>query len=115
MRLYLDAGQDMAALLQRVARSGIEPAYSRQLLTAFAAEPGAAASKTMTPAATPLSERELEVLSLIAAGYANKEIAAELVISLGTVKRHISNIYHKLDTGSRTQAVAKGRELDLIP
>ena len=53
----------------------------------------------------PLTLRELEVLKLIEAGYSNQEIAAELVISMPTVKRHISNIYTKLGTSSRTQAV----------
>ena len=62
----------------------------------------------------PLSARELEVLKLIAAGCSNQEIAAELVISIATVKRHISNIYGKLGATSRTQAVLLGRELRLL-
>lgn len=62
----------------------------------------------------PLSERELEVLDLIAAGYSNAEIARKLFIAIGTVKRHINNIYGKLAVGSRTQAIAKAREIDLI-
>ncbi|MCB0182410.1 MAG: helix-turn-helix transcriptional regulator, partial [Anaerolineae bacterium] len=49
-----------------------------------------------------------------AAGYSNKEIAEELVVTVSTVKRHISNIYGKLEAGSRTQAVAKARELKLL-
>jgi LuxR family maltose regulon positive regulatory protein len=62
----------------------------------------------------PLSEREMEVLHLIAAGYSNREIARELVIALGTVKKHINNIFGKIDAHSRTQAVARARELGLI-
>jgi LuxR family maltose regulon positive regulatory protein len=62
----------------------------------------------------PLSQRELEVLGLIAAGRSNKEIATELVIALGTVKRHTVNIFNKLDVRNRTEAVAKARELGLI-
>jgi LuxR family maltose regulon positive regulatory protein len=63
----------------------------------------------------PLSERELEVLRLIADGLSNAEIADKLVIAQGTVKRHINNIYGKLGVQSRTQAVARGRELNLLP
>ncbi len=62
----------------------------------------------------PLSERELEVLALIAAGLSNAEIARKLYIAIGTVKRHINNIYGKLAVGSRTQAIAKAREINLI-
>ena len=62
----------------------------------------------------PLTERELEVLGLIAAGYSNAEIAQELFIALGTVKRHINNMYGKLEVGSRTQAIARARELGLL-
>jgi LuxR family maltose regulon positive regulatory protein len=62
----------------------------------------------------PLSEREIEVLRLIAEGYANAEIARKLYIATGTVKRHINNIYGKLDAASRTQAIAKGRALGLL-
>jgi len=67
------------------------------------------------PLVEPLSERELEVLRLIADGLSNAEIADKLVIAQGTVKRHINNIYGKLGVQSRTQAVARGRELNLLP
>ena len=62
----------------------------------------------------PLSERELEVLRLVAAGKSNHEIAANLIISLGTVKRHTVNIFTKLDVKNRTEAVAKARQLGLL-
>jgi len=61
-----------------------------------------------------LGPRELEVLDLIAAGYSNAEIAQNLFIALGTVKRHINNIYGKLGVDSRTQAIARAREIDLL-
>jgi len=64
--------------------------------------------------AEPLSEREIEVLGLIAAGCSNAEIAARLYITIGTVKTHINNIYGKLEVESRTQAVAKARGIGLI-
>jgi len=50
----------------------------------------------------------------VAAGYSNKEIAEDLVVAVSTVKKHINNIYSKLGVGSRTQAVAKARELKLL-
>jgi len=62
----------------------------------------------------PLSEREREVLGLVAAGKSNAEIASSLFVSLSTVKTHINNLYRKLGASSRTQAVALARELDLI-
>jgi LuxR family maltose regulon positive regulatory protein len=66
------------------------------------------------PLIEPLSERELEVLRRVAAGYSNQEIAQDLVIAVSTVKRHLSNIYGKLGVGNRTQAVARARELGLL-
>jgi LuxR family maltose regulon positive regulatory protein len=63
----------------------------------------------------PLSERELEVLQLIAKGLSNREIAARLVLSLNTVKAHTRNIYGKLEVHSRTQAIVRGRAFGLLP
>jgi ATP/maltotriose-dependent transcriptional regulator MalT len=62
----------------------------------------------------PLSERETEVLRLVAAGFSNREIAERLILSLGTVKSHAHNIYGKLHARSRTQAIARARELKLL-
>ncbi len=62
----------------------------------------------------PLTDRELDVLAEISAGYTNDEIADRLFISRGTVKRHASNIYLKLGAHHRTEAAARGRELRLI-
>jgi len=56
----------------------------------------------------------MEVLVLIAAGRSNKQIAQELIVTVGTVKTHINNIYGKLDVGSRTQAVARAREIGIL-
>jgi LuxR family maltose regulon positive regulatory protein len=62
----------------------------------------------------PLSERELAVLKLISAGFSNREIADKLFIEIGTVKTHINNIYSKLNVHSRTQAIARSRDLSLL-
>ena len=62
----------------------------------------------------PLSDRELEVLHLSAAGLSNREIAETLVIALSTAKNHVRNVYGKLDVHSRTQAVARAKELGLL-
>jgi LuxR family maltose regulon positive regulatory protein len=63
----------------------------------------------------PLSERELEVLQLLAQGLTNPEIASRLFLSLNTVKAHTRNIYGKLDAHSRTQAVARASALGILP
>jgi DNA-binding CsgD family transcriptional regulator len=62
-----------------------------------------------------ISERELEVLTLLAQGLSNDEIAGRLFVSVNTVKTHLSNLYQKLDVKRRTQAVSKGKSLKLIP
>jgi ATP/maltotriose-dependent transcriptional regulator MalT len=62
----------------------------------------------------PLTERELEVLRLVAAGTSNRAIAAHLTVTLGTVKKHLNNIFGKLDVQSRTHALARARELGLL-
>ena len=66
------------------------------------------------PPVEPLSERELEVLRLIACGMSNPEIVRSLFVTPGTVKRHAHNIYGKLEVRSRTQAVARARNLNLL-
>jgi predicted ATPase/DNA-binding CsgD family transcriptional regulator/Tfp pilus assembly protein PilF len=72
------------------------------------------ASHIQQPLVEPLSERELEVLSLVARGLSNREIAGELALALGTVKSHLHNIYQKLDADNRTEAVTLARTLRLL-
>jgi LuxR family maltose regulon positive regulatory protein len=119
VRIFVDEGQPMARLLYEALSLGIAPHYVRQLLAAFpSAEPVQAASlKTQVPQSDliePLSERELEVLQLIAKGLTNQEVATRLYLSLHTVKVHARNIYGKLGVKNRTQAVAKGRALGIL-
>lgn len=115
VRVFVDEGAPMAALLrsvqQRLATAGQTAlaAYAGWLLQQCPA--ALAAAPTLRAA---LSDRELEVLQLMAAGLTNDEIARRLFISLPTVKRHISNAYVKLDVSHRTQALARARELHLL-
>jgi len=93
--------------------------YAKHILSQFQIEPGLAltAQELATPGGIliePLSTREIEVLSLIALGKTNKEIADQLIISPGTVKAHTSSIYRKLDVTNRTEAVAHARDLGLF-
>lgn len=62
----------------------------------------------------PLSERELEVLSLLASGRTNSEVARDLFVSVGTVKSHTGNIYRKLEVKNRAEALARARELNVL-
>ncbi len=99
----------MAALLRQAAAHGIKIEYVAHLLKAFASSPPG-----VPPLVEPLTERELQVLRLVAAGLTNPQIAAELVVVVATVKAHIHSIYRKLDVTNRVQAVARARELALL-
>jgi LuxR family maltose regulon positive regulatory protein len=76
--------------------------------------PAAFPQPTVQPLSEPLSERELEVLRLIAAGCSNQEIADRLVLALSTVKWYVNIIYGKLQVESRTKAIARARELNIV-
>ena len=104
----------MHALLRSLQRRGGSPDFVARLLAIFARLAAGQAPPPPPPPPQVLSKRELELLRLIAAGSANKEIARDLVISLGTVKRHTVNIFTKLDVKNRTEAVAKARQLGLL-
>ncbi|MFK7806110.1 MAG: LuxR C-terminal-related transcriptional regulator, partial [Anaerolineae bacterium] len=113
VRLFVDEGEPMFQHLQQLELENPEQkAYRDKLLAAFGVQPDKAIKSQ--PLVDPLSERELEILSLIAAGLKNKEIAAELIISLNTVLYHTKNIYGKLGVNKRTLAVIKATELGLI-
>jgi LuxR family maltose regulon positive regulatory protein len=111
IRAFLDEDRQVIGLLPEVRDAA--PAFVEELLRA-ARQPRPSQSTAGQPLFEPLSERELEVLSLVADGLSNAEIAHKLFIAVGTVKRHINNIYGKLEVTSRTQAVAKARQLKLL-
>jgi LuxR family maltose regulon positive regulatory protein len=115
-RSLLDEGPPLAEVLFKVqARLGeaVDPAFIKDLLAAFQAELAYAPAQP-APLVEPLTDREVEVLQLIVAGLSNREIAAELYLAMGTVKKHITNIYGKLGVQRRAQAIARTRELDLL-
>jgi LuxR family maltose regulon positive regulatory protein len=119
VRTFVDEGPPIARLLYEAAAGGIAPAYARRLLAAFpdAPQEKADAGKLQTPESEPvepLSEREQEILQLVAEGLTNREIAARLFLALNTVKAHTRNIYGKLGVHSRTQAVARARALGIL-
>jgi LuxR family maltose regulon positive regulatory protein len=119
IRIFIDEGIPMAQLLFEAAAHGIMPDYSGKLLALFdAREQGSSAGKSYPPPAQPLveplSQRELEVLHLIAQGRSNREICQRLFLALSTVKGHNRLIFDKLQVQSRTEAVARGRELGLV-
>ena len=76
--------------------------------------PDAVAGGTPRALSEPLSERELEVLALLASGRTNAEIARDLYVAVGTVKSHSGNIYRKLEASNRTEAVSRAREMNLL-
>ena len=102
----------MVPLLRETARRGILAEYCGRILSAI--EQGTGRSSLIDERFEPLSNRELEVLRLVAAGRSNRQIAEQLVISLGTAKSHLHHIFGKLDVASRTEAVARARELELL-
>lgn len=112
IRIFVDEGASMTRLLSEAKARGIIPEYVGKLLDAF----GETERKTPTnqPLIEPLSEREREILALIANGLKNKEIAEQMVISLNTVLYHTKNIYNKLGVNRRTQAILKAQELNLL-
>lgn len=122
VRVFVDEGLAMQRLLTATERqpwAGPYTHYLHRLLDAFPAreKPGSApvGPPVMEGIIEPLTARELEVLTLIAAGDSNQAIADKLVITVSAVKKHISNIFGKLSVNSRTQAIARARQLGLLP
>ncbi len=119
VRIFVDEGPAMARLLYQALSHEISPEYVSLLLAAFPTPEPHQAEALQSPKpdvewVEPLSERELEVLQLIAEGLKNQEISDRLYLSQNTVKAHNRNIFGKLGVNSRTQAVARARALGIL-
>jgi len=121
IRIFVDEGLPMAQLVSEAQARGIMPEYTRKLRRAFDAETQAREAQFhRLPAPSPqpliesLSQRELEVLRLIAQGFSNHEISERLFLALNTVKGHNQKIFGKLQVLRRTEAVARARELGML-
>jgi LuxR family maltose regulon positive regulatory protein len=111
VRLFVDEGGALTKLLRQAAARDVAPAYARRLLAAFAPP-----APETPPAALidPLSERELEVLRLLATSLSGSDIARELSIAVSTFRSHTKSIYSKLNVHRRLDAVERAKELQLI-
>jgi LuxR family maltose regulon positive regulatory protein len=121
VRIFVDEGLPMARLLSEAAAHGVLPDYIGKLLAVFEAEKQKSEDKPYLPPVSPaqpliepLSQRELKILQLIAQGLSNREISERLFLALSTVKGHNRIIFDKLQVQSRTEAVARARELGLL-
>jgi LuxR family maltose regulon positive regulatory protein len=114
VRTFVDEGEPMARLLRLAADRGVAPDYVQQLLAAAEASMTPVHPSAAPPHIEPLSDREREVLRLLNTDLSSSEIAAELVVSVNTVRTHIKRIYGKLDVHSRYEAVERAKELNLL-
>ena len=121
IRIFVDEGTPMAHLLSAAVTHGMRSDYAGKLLAALEAEKQQntgesplSTSPPSQPLIEPLSQRELEILQLVAQGLSNREISERLFLALSTVKTHNRNIFGKLAVQRRTEAVARARELGLL-
>lgn len=112
LRAFIDEGAGLYSLLAPV--HDLSPEFVDAITTALKDQRTPGDEHHLQPIVEPLSQREMEVLNLIAQGCSNRKIAENLVITVGTVKQHLNHIYRKLDVRSRTQAIAKANQLDLL-
>jgi len=117
LQTFVDEGEKMRLMILdcrlRIEKPALQPllAYTEKLLAAF---PKSVILNQQSAMLEPLSQRELEVLRLVALGFSNTEISQRLYLALSTVKGHNQRIFEKLHTQNRTEAVARARELGLI-
>ena len=119
IRIFVDTGQPMAQLLYEALSREILPEYVQRILAAFSTieqEDGASKKNQVDQSGMiePLSEREIEIIQLIAEGLTNQEISNKLFLSVHTVKTHTRNIYSKLDVHHRTEAVVKAKSFGIL-
>jgi LuxR family maltose regulon positive regulatory protein len=118
VRIFVDEGMPIAQLLSKVSARGMMPNYVGKLLAVFGTEERMGSRLDISsalPLIEPLSQRELEVLQLIAQGLSNHEISERLFLALSTVKGHNQKIFEKLQVQRRTEAIVRARELGLLP
>jgi LuxR family maltose regulon positive regulatory protein len=120
-RVFRDAGAAMVVLLRHARLRGRLHAYGERVLTAIGESEANLPKQLAIPRhrggstlAEPLTPREHEILRWVAEGRSNQEIAATLVVSVGTVKTHLHNLYGKLDARDRTQAIVRARAIGLL-
>ena len=111
VRVFLDEGPSVTALLTALARQGAPRPYVRRLLAARAADDVAPVRQALIE---PLSTRELEILRLLGSDLDGPGIARELVVSLNTLRTHTKHIFSKLDVNTRRAAVRRAGELGLL-
>src|SRR5215211_778920 len=112
LRLRVQDGLQTYAL-RELERHGLPESSQRTPRAPFGPEPDG--SEAPQPLDEDLSERELEVLALLASGCTNSEIARDLYVAVGTIKAHVNNIYRKLGARNRAEALARARDLELVP
>jgi LuxR family maltose regulon positive regulatory protein len=115
VRVFVDEGAPMAALLQGAAQRQVAADYVHALLSASGAPEDRSPAGQNSLEIEPLSERELEVLRLLATDLDGPQIANQLVVSLNTMRTHTKSIYNKLGVNSRRAAVRRAEELELLP
>jgi len=117
MRLFLDEGAPLVDLLRRASAHGIAASYLQRLLAAFGEQAEADDYQQATPSESllePFTAREREVLNLLMRGASNRQMAQDLVLSVGTIKKYVYTICGKLGVENRTQAVIKATALNLL-
>jgi LuxR family maltose regulon positive regulatory protein len=106
IRIFVDLGIPMQQLLIKLQQKGVSPGYINRILNAFPITPVASSRNEQNHSLEHLTQRESEILDLLTQHLTNKEIAERLVLSTGTVKQHLYNIYRKLNVKNRGQAIA---------
>jgi len=114
VRIFVDEGRPMAALLHAAAKRGTGGNYVQRLLAAFGTGDDTPRPRQAPIDVEPLSERELDVLRLLCTNLDGPEIAAELMVSLNTMRTHTKSIYSKLGVNNRRAAVRRAEELELL-
>ncbi len=118
IRTFVDEGHLLAPMLRKAISQGLTPDYAARLLNLIQQEERQRTSgekaRQAGVTAGPLSEREIEILRLLDGGLSNRQIAERLVITLATAKTHVHNISQKLNAKTRTEALARAREMKLI-